>query len=389
MEHQLPVGILSFEQIREGKMAYVDKTEGVADLVAQSGCFFLSRPRRFGKSLLVSTIKCLWQGRRELFEGLWIGEGDRWHWDPHPVVVIDFNGLAVANPEELRASLKEALERMGEEAGIALQEPTLVRKLRELILGLADRTGKQVIFLVDEYDRAIVHHLGQGEEAMAIAREHQKILREFFVVLKDSEVTSRLRYAFMTGISRFSKLSVFSAVNQFEDLSMDARYATLLGLTEEEIGQYLDRYLEEMRAATGQSRAELQADLRALYNGYRFAAGGALVYNPFSLLICLRKQQLDEYWFDTATPSFLIQLLQRDSVDLTALDGMEVPDEVFGVYNLESLDPVALLFQTGYLTIKERVGDDIYRLGFPNKEVRRGMLRRLTASEFERAGAKN
>ncbi len=389
MAQQLPVGIQSFQQIREENMAYVDKTEGIAALAAQTGCFFLSRPRRFGKSLLVSTLKALWQGRREWFDGLWIGEGERWHWQEHPVLVIDFNGLSVGNPEELRISLEEHLDELAANADLTLHNRTLGRKFRELILHLAESSGKQVVVLVDEYDRAIVHHLGQGEEALAIAREHQKVLREFFVVLKDQDVASCLRFAFMTGISRFSKLSVFSALNQFRDLSMHSAHASLIGITEPEISRFFGTLVDEMAAARNQTSSELLDELRALYNGYCFTAGGELVYNPFSLLSCLANHKPDEYWFDTATPAFLIQLLQQDSVDLTGLDGLAVPDEIFGVYDLESLNPVSLLFQTGYLTIKEEVGDDIFRLGYPNKEVRKGFLRRLTASEMERAGAKN
>ena len=263
-------------------MAYVDKTQGIADLVADSGCFFLSRPRRFGKSLLVSTLKCLWEGRRELFEGLWIGEGDRWHWEPHPVVMIDFNGLAVGNPEELRISMEDSLNRKAGDAGLTLSSRTISGKFEELILGLAKSTGRKVVLLVDEYDRPIVHHLGQDDKAMAIAREHQKLLREFFVVLKDAEVASKLRWAFMTGISRFSKLSVFSALNQFQDISLNGAYATLIGITEPEIDRYFEPYLKKMCADTGRTQDQLLADLRAFYNGYRFVAGGDQVYNPFS-----------------------------------------------------------------------------------------------------------
>ena len=389
MARQLPIGIQSFERIREDGMTYVDKTEGISRLVDQSGCFFLSRPRRFGKSLLVSTLKCLWQGRRELFEGLWIDEKDRWHWEPHPVVVIDFNGLAVDSPERLRMSLEDAIRWNAKEGGVTLTQRTVPGQFQELLLGLEEKTGKKVIFLVDEYDRAIVHYLGQGEQAMAVAKENQKILREFFVVLKDEKVNSVLRYAFMTGISRFSKLSVFSAVNQFRDISMSAAYADLIGITEDEIDSHLGSWVDEMATSTGQSIEELKTQLRGGYNGYRFTSREVLVYNPFSLLSCLANHEVDEYWFDTATPAFLIHLLQKNQTDLTEVDGLEVPADVFGVYDLNSLDPVALLFQTGYLTIKKRITDDVYRLGFPNQEVRKGFFRRLTASEFERAGTKD
>ncbi len=389
MNAQLPVGIQSFEQIREEGMGYVDKTEGIAKLAGQSGCFFLSRPRRFGKSLLVSTLKCLWQGRRELFEGLWIGEGERWRWQPHPVIVIDFNGLAVDSPENLEKTLRSQLDELAADHQLTLGEDTVPTKFRELIVGLAEQTGRKVVFLVDEYDRAIVHHLGQGDAAMEIARANQKILREFFVVLKDAAVASHLGYAFMTGISRFSKLSVFSAVNQFRDISMSGHYADLIGITEPEIERDLMPYLDAMREETGQSRAELLDQLRAVYNGYRFTAKESLVYNPFSLLSCLANGEIDEYWFDTATPSFLIQLLQQSEIDLTTVDGLEVPEQVFGIYDLDSLDPIALLFQTGYLTIQAKVTDTVFRLGFPNREVRSGFLSRLTTSELQRAGAKN
>ncbi|HOU16162.1 MAG TPA: AAA family ATPase [Anaerolineae bacterium] len=285
---KLPIGISSFEVLRTRDFVYVDKTEGIHQLITEGIYYFLARPRRFGKSLLVSTLRCLFQGRRELFDGLWIAEPGRWDWTPHPVVVIDFNQARLDSPEQLEASLLYQLDQHAAAAGVTLRAPSYVLRFGELLIALAQQTQQAVVVLIDEYDKPLVEHLGRGEAEWDVARANRDILHSFFGVLKGADVTDVTRFVLLTGVSRFSRVSVFSALNNLNDLSMQEDYATLLGYTEAELDRYFQPHLARLAEKLASSAAETRAALARQYNGYRFSEGPHRVYNPFSVLSALQ-----------------------------------------------------------------------------------------------------
>jgi hypothetical protein len=366
---KLPIGIQAFETMREQRYVYVDKTQWIHRLATAGMFYFMSRPRRFGKSLLVSTLKCLFEGRRDLFAGLWLAEQTDWPWRAHPVIVVDFNGIARDTPERFEADLNAFLTTVARKFQVELPDVTPVFRFRELILALYQQTQTPVVVLIDEYDKPLIEHLGRGEEGLAIAKANRDILRGFFGVLKDGEVSPRLRFVLLTGVSRFGKVSVFSELNNLQDLSMNGQYADLLGYTQAELEQHFAGHLERFSAALGCSPETVVAKLTLRYNGYRFSERDIRVYNPFSILNALSENQLRNYWFVSGTPTFLINLLQEKRYDLTEMEGVEVMASAFATFDLERLGLEGLLFQTGYLTIKD-VQDDLYTLGYPNQEVK-------------------
>ncbi len=366
---KLPIGISSFEVLRTRGFVYVDKTEGIHQLVTEGMYYFLARPRRFGKSLLVSTLRCLFEGKRELFDGLWIAEEGRWDWTPHPVVVLDFNQVSLDTPENLRLGLHVALQETATSYGLTLATPLLESQFRELLVTLARQAGQPVVVLIDEYDKPLIDHLGKGEAEMAVARANRDILRSFYGVLKGADVTDVTRFVLLTGVSRFSQMSVFSALNNLHDLSMSTQYATLLGYTPTELAQYFQEHIDHMAKELGWTPSQTLDMLAQHYDGYRFSTRNHTVYNPFSTLHALKELELRDYWFATGTPTFLVNLLREKQYPLPELEGLQTTLTVFGVFELERLTPEALLFQTGYLTIRD-VQKRIYTLDYPNQEVK-------------------
>ena len=373
---KLPIGIQSFEVLRGQGYLYVDKTEWVYRLVDEGMFYFLARPRRFGKSLLVSTLKCLFQGRRELFEGLWIAEHSDWEWQEHPVVVIDFNEIAVETPEALESSLFSHLDEIAVANGLSLSAKYLGLRLRELILALARKSGKPVVVLVDEYDKPLISHLGRGDEELRVAIANRDILKSFFGVLKGASVSSVLRFVFFTGVSQFSKVSIFSELNNLFNISMVRQYADMLGYTQGEVEDYFAEHIERWSEELGVSAAEVVEELARQYDGYRFSEREVRVYNPFSVLSALSEGRFGNYWFETGTPTFLVNLLRQENYPLLEIDGVRVDQSLFTVFDVEELIPEALLFQTGYLTIKD-VDGEIYTLGYPNREVKTSFSKSL------------
>jgi hypothetical protein len=366
---KLPIGIQAFEVMRTQGFVYVDKTPWIHELVTQGMYYFLARPRRFGKSLLVSTLKCLFRGQRDLFDGLWIAAPGRWDWQPHPVVVIDFNGIARDTPEHLRLGLLRALDQIGQDHQLALNDPFLEGRFVELVLGLRRATGQPVVVLIDEYDKPLIDHLGKGEPGLAAARANRDLLHSFYGVLKEASVAAALRFVLLTGVSRFSRVSVFSALNNLQDISMNARYADMLGYTESELATCFEPHLAQFAAASSRAPAEIMTLLAQHYDGYRFSTKPVQVYNPFSVLNALSAMDFQNYWFATGAPTFLVNLLREKQYALPTLEGLQVSASVFSTFELERLAPEALLFQTGYLTIRD-VQDSIYTLGYPNQEVK-------------------
>lgn len=261
----LPLGIQSLEVLRNRRCVYVDRTERIHRMIADSPFNFLSRPRRFGKSLLVSTLKCLFEGRSELFEDTWIGKPGRWNWEKHPVVTFDFNEISHSTPEELKQSLLRRLNQIAKSYGIEMQATLLADDFRDLIMLLHEKTGKPVAILVDEYDKPIITHLGKGEAALELAKSNRDVLRQLFGTLKGVEVSSRLHFVFLTGISKFSKVSVFLELNNLTDLTMADRYSDLCGYTETELEIYFTSHMKQFEKQLDCSSEELREQLAFHY----------------------------------------------------------------------------------------------------------------------------
>jgi hypothetical protein len=373
---KLPIGIQAFETLRGQGYLYVDKTRWVHRLVTQGMFYFLARPRRFGKSLLVSTLKCLFEGRRELFDGLWIAEPGRWEWQKHPVIVLDFNGIEHDTPENLRLGLEISLQNTAERFQVRLERPTLLSKFQELVVGLHQATGMPVVVLIDEYDKPLIEHLGKGATGLATAIANRDILKSFFGVLKETGVAALLRLVFLTGVSRFSRVSIFSELNNLYDLSMDDAYADMLGYTQEELAACFAPHIAALAEQLDWTADAVMAKLTQHYNGYRFAERNVRVYNPFSLLNAFSDNKFGNYWFASGTPTFLVNLLREKQYDLTQIEGLEVDPAVFSTFEIDRLRIEALLFQTGYLTISD-IHDGIYRLAYPNQEVKTSFTKSL------------
>ncbi len=357
----LSTSIYTFANLIEGGFQYVDKTAGLLGLLEPSFAqYFLSRPRRFGKSLLISTLKAIFQGRSELFAGLHIAGAD-YDWKLYPVIHLDLGSATARTAEELERLLGYAVDDNARANGVAIQRQGCAARFRELVDTLAERDGR-VVILIDEYDKPLLGHLGEPS-----ARDIQRLLKSFYAVVKTTE--AQQRFALLTGVSKFAKVSVFSDLNNLTDLTMSRQAATLLGYTQEEVEANFPDYLERLADTLGKSLPDTLDDLRAWYNGYRFHPDAPTVYNPVSLMKCLMDGEFRNYWFETGTPSFLVRLLRDQPVDLGDLT---VPETAFAVYDPERLEPLPLLFQTGYLTIAgtEQFGDTrLYRLAYPNREI--------------------
>jgi hypothetical protein len=356
MKKLLPIGISDFKKLREGGYVYVDKTEYIYRLVKEgSGYYFLSRPRRFGKSLLLSTIEYLFKGERELYKGLYIE--DKWEWEEkYPVVRIDFGDTQVRSTEELEKELKAIIIEAGKVYGYKYNEEyTINRNLRLLTEKIYEVSKKRVIILIDEYDKPILDNIEKKEEAEKI----REALKGFYITLKG--VDKYIRFMLITGVSKFSKVSLFSGLNQLEDISLDERYGNICGYTQEELEIYFKEYLEGVN----------MEEVKEWYNGYSFL--GERLYNPFDILLYLDRKKFKNYWYKTGTPSFLIKLIKQKRYDITKLDNLVIREDILEKFDLEEIRIEALMYQTGYLTIKEmyeREYGQEYKLGYPNKEVR-------------------
>jgi hypothetical protein len=376
---KLPIGIHTFEIMRRQRYLYVDKTEYVHRMVTEGMYYFMARPRRFGKSLLVSTLKCLFQGKRELFEGLWIAEHGEWKWEEHPVVVIDFNEIPADTPEMLESSISTYLTTVGERYGILLKSDYIELQFKDLALALSQKTGMPVAILIDEYDKPIITHLGRGKEALEIAKANRDVLKSFFGVLKGANVATALRFVFLTGVSQFSKVSIFSELNNLHDISMSKQYADILGYTQGELKTYFREYIEQLAEELDLSQDKTREQLAQQYDGYRFSERDVKVYNPFSILNAFSNREFENYWFQTGTPTFLVNLLREKQYDLPRIEDLQVSRSIFTTFEVDRLRPEAVLFQTGYLTIKD-VDGRLYTLGYPNREVKTAFTESLLFS---------
>ena len=355
---KLPIGIQTFRTIREEGYYYVDKTAYVERLVDEGAHYFLSRPRRFGKSLLVDTIKELFEGSEPLFRGLAVH--DRWDWStPRPVLRFDFGGGSYGEPGLVR---KEAAARLGaleREFAVTAHDDIAPARFRHLLQTLHERTGQRVVVLIDEYDKPILDALGTPE----IARANRDFLQGLYSTIKSAD--AHVKFTLLTGVSKFSKVSLFSGLNNLKDITLDPRYSAICGYTEEDLDTVFAPELP------GLDRGEI----RRWYNGYGWL-GDEKVYNPFDMLLLFDTRRFKAWWFETGTPTFLIDTLMEQGVGSLALEDMLGTDALLSTFDVGDIAPEALLFQTGYLTIHEEEdlgGRTRYRLGYPNREVRQSL----------------
>ena len=359
MKRKLPIGIQTFRTVREEGFYYVDKTMYARRLVDEGTHYFLSRPRRFGKSLFVDTLKELFEGNEPLFEGLDVH--DRWDWSVrHPIVRLDFSGRNFTEPGHLDTNLGAQLDAMERRAGISISYPAGPERFAHLIEALHERTGQRVVVLVDEYDKPILDALAKPE----LARANRDSLRGLYSVIKFSD--AHVKFTFLTGVSKFSKVSLFSGLNNLIDVTLDPAYSAICGYTE-----------EDLDAVFAPELAGLDRDeIRRWYNGYGWR-GEEKVYNPFDILFLFRRREFRPYWFETGTPTFLVEtLFKQRSVGASALESVVAGDDLLSAFDVDHIGVEALLFQTGYLTIageESAGGAPVYRLGYPNHEVRQSL----------------
>ena len=375
----LPLDTSSFKDIRTKGKVYVDKTPWIYKMLTQGKCYFLSRPRRFGKSLTVSTLWELFTGNKELFKGLWIY--DKWDFKPHPVLVFDFNSIDRENPEILRGAIQLTLEDWARYYEVPLtREKALNKMFERLIFELYKKYRTGVVVLVDEYDKPILDHLGLGEERLKIAKANRDVLKSFFGVLKGAGTVDEVEFVFVTGITTFSKVSMFSEWNNLVNISFDEEFADFPGYTEEEILNNFREHLKYFCEKNGiESVERCMEEIRYWYNGYRFSPySETRIYNPVSVMTALSKGRFGNYWFETGTPSFLVRLLKERFHEVPLLEHFEVELDTFKAFDLEHLPVEVILYQAGYLTIKEfdEFTEELI-LSYPNEEVRKSFCKAL------------
>ncbi len=366
-----PIGIQSFPKIREEGYTYVDKTRFIVSLINNPGYYFLSRPRRFGKSLLLSTLHAYFDGKRKLFSGLDIDRADV-DWEPSPVIHFDFNSENFIQENGLDNLLDSQLSAYEQKYGITEQGATLSIRFGTLIKRMYEQTRRRVAILVDEYDKPL---LGV-EENRELFEKNQALLKAFFGNLKSMD--TYIRFAFLTGVARFNKVSIFSDLNNLNDISLTNRYADICGLTENELTISFREGIRDLAQTRKEGFGETVNALREFYDGYLFSKEGLRVYNPFSVLLALNNQEIEPYWFSTGTPTFLAKRVKEYGIEFKDFNGeMRTAEELLYIGS-ETQNPVALMFQTGYLTI-DYFDDELrtYILRFPNREVEIGFARQL------------
>lgn len=385
-ERTLPVGIQSFEKIIENHNLYVDKTEFVYRLVHTNIPYFLSRPRRFGKSLLLSTMKAYWEGKKELFEGLGImtlEQDNNDAWQPYPVFYFDFNGKNYQDKNALETVLDGSLREWEAEYNVAPGN-SLEDRFRKLLKAASAQTGRGCVVLVDEYDKPLLETMDNND----LVEHNKAVFKGFFSTLKSAD--DCIRFIFITGVTKFSKVSIFSDLNQLRDISMSMDYAEICGITETEMREVFGPEIEALADEQDLTYGECLEKLKQVYDGYHFHQNGKGVYNPFSLLNALADREFDSYWFETGTPSFLVKRLKEINFDARKLtDGtLYATKRMLKDYRDDNTDPIPLLYQTGYLTLTDYdAGKSAYTLGFPNDEVKYGFLDSLMPMYAGNVGA--
>lgn len=363
-----PIGIQDFEKLRTNGYSYVDKSRFVYKLATEGEYYFLSRPRRFGKSLFLSTLEAYFQGKKELFEGLAIYDLET-DWKKYPIFHIDLNTANFREKDSLYTVLNDYLTTWECKYGTRESEATLALRFKGVIARAAEKEGCGVVILIDEYDKPILQTLRDPE----LQAEHRAQLKAFYSVLKTQD--RYIKFAFLTGVTKFGKVSVFSDLNNLTDISMDHRYISICGMTEKELLANFKEGINELAEANGDTEEATIAKLKARYDGYHFEENTVGIYNPFSVLNTLSRLRYKDYWFETGTPTFLVDLMKMHNYRLPDMTKERVSDDVINSVDSLSTNPIPVIYQSGYLTIKgydERFKK--YLLGFPNKEVEEGFL---------------
>ena len=364
-----PIGIQDFEEVRRGGYAYVDKTAIVYRLVSEGKYYFLSRPRHFGKSLLLSTLEAYFQGKKELFEGLAIAEKET-EWAEYPILHLDLNTAKYDTPEALDLLLNVHLKQWEAMYGSKSYEVASSARFQGVIRRACEQTGRQVVILVDEYDKPLLQAIGNNE----LQEEYRSTLKAFYGALKSCD--RYIKFAFLTGVTKFGKVSVFSDLNNLKDISFDHRYINVCGITEKELRRDFDTRIGEVAEANGITKDECYERLKLDYDGYHFDVGTEALYNPFSVLNTLDSCEFRNYWFETGTPSFLVYQLQKTDYPLDRITEDELTADVLNSIDIMDENPLPLLYQSGYLTLMDYDKEfKVYRLGFPNREVREGFIK--------------
>ena len=361
------IGIQSFPDIRERGFVYVDKTAFVYQMALMGKYYFLSRPRRFGKSLLVSTMEAYFLGRKDLFKGLAIEKLET-EWKKYPVLHLDLNAGRYGKETDLDDFLNDSLAQWEQIYGSRPTEVNAELRFKGVIRRACEQSGEQVVVLVDEYDKPLLATI----DNKPLHDAYRNQLKAFFSVLKSMDAC--IRFGFITGVSKFSHVSIFSDLNNPDDISMDARYVDICGISEQELHTCFDESIRELASANGMTCEETCEKLRKQYDGYHFRENSVGIYNPFSLLNTFAKGAFNDYWFATGTPTFLVKLLQQNDCELSELQETYVSASTLTSTDEDYEDPIPVLFQSGYLTIKGRDPYMGIQLGFPNEEVERGFF---------------
>lgn len=362
----LPIGIQSFEKLINGTYLYVDKTAYLYRMITEGVAYFLSRPRRFGKSLTVSTLEAIFRGQKELFKGLWIYD-QSYDWQAYPVIRIDMSEIKSNVPSAFVKGLAARLKEISEEYDVTISHDEDVEtQFRELITKVARLTQQKVVILIDEYDSPIIGCMSSDQ--IKFAQENKNVLRSFYSVMKAPDID--IKFIFLTGVTKFSRVSVFSGLNNLNDLTMHSGYAGMLGYTDEELDKYFVQHMEQFAKVQNKKIQQVREEVRTWYNGFRFSKVDIRVYNPYSTLLLFNHNDFYDYWFESATPTFLIDLIKKRKYNLFLAEQREVSEEIFSTFEIDRIDILTLLFQSGYFTIKNyNARRKIYRLGYPNKEV--------------------
>ncbi|MBQ3635674.1 MAG: ATP-binding protein [Bacteroidales bacterium] len=368
----LPIGVQDFEKLRRENYLYIDKTALIYRLATTGNCYFLSRPRRFGKSLLLSTLKAYFLGKKELFHGLAI-ESLESDWKEHPVLYLDLNSGEYRDEQSLRSRLNFVLHSWEDEYGVGDEETELPIRFEGVIRRAYEKTGRQVVILVDEYEKPLLEAI----EDSKLQDTFRNILRAFYSVLKSMDAC--IRFALLTGVTKFGHLSIFSSLNNLNDISMSSLFFNICGIDNQEMTTVLRPYVDSLAEKVNKSLEDTYAEIKHRYDGYHFSEDSDGVYNPFSVLNCLYHKKFGSFWFSTGTPSYLVTMLKSHDYNLERLTTEEVTANILST--IESDNPIPLLFQSGYLTIKNFDPEfSSYSLGFPNEEVREGFFNYIMPS---------
>lgn len=365
-----PIGKQNFEKLRNEGCVYVDKTAIIYKLVKEGSAYFLSRPRRFGKSLLLSTLEAYFTGKKELFKGLAIEQLEK-EWHTYPVMHLDLNAERYESKEELENILSTYLRQWEEIYGSnESNNPSLSQRFRAVIRSAREKTGRGVAVLIDEYDKPILQAIGNT----ALQDEFRNILKAFYGVLKSADAD--LKFALLTGVTKFGKVSIFSDLNNLNDISMDTAYHNICGITDEELHTVFDKEIEQLAGNNDQTKEEAYTTLKRDYDGYHFDRRKASgIYNPFSVLNTLSKKEYGNYWFNTGTPTYLVELIKKADFNVEELSGYIASEDQLNSIHVNDIDPIPVLYQSGYLTVADYDNRfELFTLDYPNEEVKAGFI---------------